>query len=69
MESGLLLDVIVREGATVLELLPGEDKALLIGGNTLLVLDLCLYVVDGVRGLYLEGNGLASECLDEDLHY
>ena len=40
MEGGLLLDVIVGESAAILELLAGEDQTLLIGGNTLLVLDL-----------------------------
>ncbi len=34
----------------------------------LLVLDLCLYVVDSVRGLDLEGDGLAGESLHENLH-
>ena len=34
VESGLLLDVIVAEGATVLQLLPGENQTLLIGGDT-----------------------------------
>ena len=32
MESRLLLDVVVGQGATVLELLASEDEALLIGG-------------------------------------
>jgi len=68
MESGLLLDVVVGEGAAVLELLSSEDEALLIRGNTLLVLDLSLHVVDGVRRLDLEGDRLAGEGLDEDLH-
>ena len=31
-------------------------------------LDLGLDVLDGVRGLHLEGDGLAREGLDEDLH-
>ena len=68
MESGLLLDVVVGEGAAVLKLLSSEDEALLIGRNTLLVLDLSLHVVNGVRGLDLKGDRLASEGLDEDLH-
>ena len=68
VKGGLLLDVVVREGAAVLELLAGEDEALLIGGDTLLVLDLGLDVVDGVGGLDLKGDGLAREGLDEDLH-
>lgn len=33
-----------------------------------LVLDLSLHVVDRVRGLDLERNGLASKGLHEDLH-
>jgi hypothetical protein len=35
---------------------------------TLLVLDLLLHILNGVRGLHLEGDGLASEGLDKDLH-
>ena len=35
---------------------------------TLLILNLALYIVDGVRALHLQGDGLASQCLDEDLH-
>jgi hypothetical protein len=34
----------------------------------LLVLDLGLDIVDGVRGLNLEGDGFAREGLHEDLH-
>ena len=40
VERGLLLNVVDRESAAILELLAGEDQTLLIGGNTLLVLDL-----------------------------
>eukprot|EP01084_Bolivina_argentea_P286949 492339_1 len=68
MEGGLLLDVVVGQGAALLELLAGEDQALLIRRDALLVLDLGLDVLDGVVGLHLEGNGLASQGLDEDLH-
>ena len=68
VEGGLLLDVVVREGAAVLELLASEDKTLLVGRDALLVLDLGLDVVDGVRGLDLEGDGLSGEGLHEDLH-
>jgi len=48
MESRLLLNVVVRKSTTVLELLAGEDEALLIGRNAFLVLNLCLDVVNGV---------------------
>ena len=68
MESGLLLDVVVGEGPSVLKLLASEDQPLLVRGDALLVLDLGLDVLDGVGGLDLKGDGLASEGLDEDLH-
>ena len=68
MESRLLLDVVVRQRATVLQLLSGEDQALLVWGNALLVLDLRLDIVDGVGRLDLKSDGLAGEGLDEDLH-
>ena len=68
VESRLLLDVVVGEGATVLELLASEDEALLVGRDALLVLDLSLHVLDGVRLLDVEGDGLACKSLNEDLH-
>ena len=39
MKGGLLLNVVVRESAALLELLAGEDQALLIRRDALLVLD------------------------------
>ena len=45
MEGGFYLDVVIGEGSSVLELLPGKDKPLLIRGNPLLVLDLGLNVL------------------------
>ncbi len=48
MQRALLLDVVVGEGAAVLQLLAGEDEALLIGRDAFLVLDLCFDGVDGV---------------------
>jgi len=68
VEGALLLDVVVRESASILQLLAGKDQPLLVWGNALLVLDLGLDILDGVRGLHLQGDGLASQGLDEDLH-
>ena len=68
MESGLLLDVVVGEGSAVLELLSSEDESLLVWWNTFLVLDLGFDIFNGVSWLNIEGDGLASESLDEDLH-
>jgi hypothetical protein len=41
---------------------------LLIKKYSIVVLDLRLDVVDGVRGLDFKGDGLASKGFDEDLH-
>jgi hypothetical protein len=60
-----LLDVVVRQGSTILELFAGENQALLVGWNALLVLDLRFDIVNRVRRLDLEGDGLAREGLHE----
>ena len=68
MEGRLLLNVIIRKGPAILELFSGEDEALLVRGDSLLVLDLGLYVIDGIRRLHLEGDGLAGQGLHKNLH-
>jgi hypothetical protein len=68
MKSGFLLDVVVGEGATVFELLSSEDETLLVRWNAFLILNLGLDVVNGIRRFNLEGDGLAGEGLNEDLH-
>ena len=68
MKSGLLLDVVIRKGTTVFQLLSSEDQTLLIWRNTLLVLDLSLYILDGVRGLHVQCNSLSGKRLHKDLH-
>ena len=68
MKGRLLLDVVVREGAAVLELFTSEDEALLVGWDTLLVLNLGLNIVDSIGRLHLEGDGISGHGLDEDLH-
>ena len=59
------MDVVVAQCAAILELLAGEDEALLVGWDALLVLDLGFDVVDRVGRLHLEGDGLARQGLDE----
>ena len=68
MKSALLLDVVVREGSSILKLLTSKDQPLLVWGNSLLVLDLGLDILNGVRWLNLQGDGLASQGLHEYLH-
>jgi hypothetical protein len=68
VKGGLLLNVVVRKSAAILELLAGKNESLLIGGDALLVLDLGLDILNSVRRLNIEGDGLAGKSLDEDLH-
>jgi len=68
VKGRLLLDVVVREGTTIFELLTSEDQALLVRRDSFLVLDFGLDIVDGVGRLHLKGDSLAREGLDEDLH-
>merc|ERR1719153_607370 len=68
VKSGLLLNVVVRESTTILQLLAGEDEPLLVRGDSFLVLDFCFHVLDGVRGLHLQSDSLPGQRLHEDLH-
>ena len=61
------MDVVVGKGAAILELLSGKDKTLLIRGNSFLVLDLGLDVVNGVAWLDIKSDGLTSKGLYENL--
>ncbi len=61
MQGRLLLNVVVGEGATVLQLLACKDQALLVRRNAFLVLNLGLDVVDGIARLNLKGDGLAGD--------
>ena len=64
MEGRFLLDVIVRESATVLELFSSEDETLLIRRDSFLVLNLGLDVVDRVGRFNFEGD-LERRAIDE----
>ena len=68
VEGGLLLDVVVRKSAAVLELLAREDEALLVGGDALLVLNLGFDVLDGVAGFDIQSDRLSRKGFDENLH-
>jgi len=68
VKGRLLLDVVILESAAILELLASEDQTLLVWRDSLLVLDLSLDGIDGVTSLDLEGDGLAREGLNENLH-
>ena len=65
VKGGLLLDVVVAQSAAILELLAGEDETLLIRGNTFLVLDLLLDILNSVGGFDLKSDGLAYPIINE----
>lgn len=67
VECIFLPDIVVRERASLLELLATEDEALLVGRHTLSVLELLLHHLDRVRGFDNKGDGLPSERFDEEL--
>jgi hypothetical protein len=68
MEGRLLLNIVIRKGTTVLQLLASKDQTLLVRRDAFLILDLLLDLIDGVPRLDLESDGFASEGLDENLH-
>lgn len=59
----LLLDVVVSKSAAILQLFASENEALPVRRDAFLVLDLLLDVFNGVRALYIEGDGLAGRGL------
>merc|ERR1712135_113305 len=48
MECGFLLDIVVAQGASILQLLSSKDQTLLIWWDSFFVLDLGLDIVDGI---------------------
>merc|ERR1719487_803969 len=68
MQSTFFLDIVVRQGAPVFQLFACKDQPLLVGWNSLFVLDLSFYVVDRVASLHIKGNSLAGQGLHENLH-
>merc|ERR1719191_1664879 len=68
MQGRFLLDVVIRKGSAVLELLSGEDQSLLLWRDPFFVLDLGFHVGDRVVGLDVQRDSLSGEGLDEDLH-
>ena len=61
VQGRLLLNIVVREGAAILQLLSSENQTLLIWGNSLLVLNLSLHILDRIGGLDVESNSLSCK--------
>ena len=59
VQGGLLLNVVIGESTSIFQLLSSKDQTLLIRGDSLLILDLGLDIVNGIRWLNIERDGLA----------
>ena len=57
VKDGLLLDVVIGEGPTVLQLLTSEDKPLLVRGDALLILN---KIIIKMANLPFLGNAFLS---------
>ena len=68
VKGGLILNVVVTQGATIFEMCAGKDQVLLVWGDSFLVLDLGFDIPDGVRSYHFKSDGPACEHLDKDLH-
>ena len=68
MDGGLLLDVVISNCVSSLELLPSKDQTLLVRRDALLAMDLGLHGINGFRRLNIHSERLSSESLNEDLH-
>ena len=68
MKRRLLLNIVIRQRPTILQLFSSKNEALLIRRNALLVLNLRLDRLNAVGWFHVERDRLARECLDENLH-
>lgn len=68
VECRFLLDVVITQGPSILELFACEDETLLIRRDAFLVLDLCLDIINRIRRFHVESDCLARQRLDKDLH-
>ena len=64
----VLLDWIVLKSVSIFQLFSCKYQALLIRGNSFLVLDLGLDVLNAIRRLDLKRYMLSGQSLDKDLH-
>ena len=62
------MDLVDGEGSAILKLLSSIDESLLLWWDVFVVFDLVTNVLDDVCWFDIEGDSLASEGLDEDLH-
>mgnify|MGYP006876308870 CR=1 FL=1 len=68
MQSRFPLNVVVGKSAAIIELLALEDKALLVRGNALPVLDFLLNSLNGVEVVDIKVDCLVGKSLNKNLH-
>uniref|UniRef100_A0A1L8E847 Putative ubiquitin/40s ribosomal protein s27a fusion n=1 Tax=Haematobia irritans TaxID=7368 RepID=A0A1L8E847_HAEIR len=56
MKGRFLLDIVVGQSTTIFQLFTGKDQTLLVWGNTFLVLNLSLNILNGIRRFNLQCN-------------
>jgi hypothetical protein len=69
MQRGFLLDVVVVEGALVVQLFARVDESLLVRGDALFVENFFLERLHAVGGFDVDGDGFARERFYEYLHF
>ena len=69
MQRALLLNVVVIQSASVLELLAGKDQSLLVRWYTFFVLNLCFDIFNGVARFDFEGYCFSSQCFNKQLNF
>ncbi|KAA3467502.1 Glucose-repressible alcohol dehydrogenase transcriptional effector CCR4 [Gossypium australe] len=68
VQSRFLLDVVVCQGPSIFKLLPCKDQPLLVWGDSFLILDLGLHIINSVRAFNFQSYGLSCQCLHKNLH-
>merc|ERR1711933_257190 len=68
MKGGFFLNVVITQSSSIFKLLTSKNQTLLIRRNTLFVLDLSLYIINGIRRFHIQGDGLSSQGFDKNLH-
>jgi len=68
MKGRLLLDVVIGKSTAIFQLLTSKDQSLLVRRNTFFILNLLLYVLNGITGFDVKGDSLTSQGFNENLH-
>ena len=68
MKGRLFLDVVIRQGSAIFELLSRENETLLVGRDAFLVLNFRFHILNGVARLDFESDGFARQGFHENLH-